>query len=295
MVDGSEQAVVGVAAHHGTARGRSSLVDRHNVIVAEQRSRITPSVEAAMEQTAPQRLSELAGHSFKTVRREVAGNFRTPDRAIVELLDDDDGLVRLQAASNLADRPELHIIAAKSPDKWVRAILAHTYARDSSRSLDRAVQELLAEDDFREVRGRLAQTTDVRPIFVRLLDDHDAGIRGWCAANPRASRADVDKILTDRSAVARAAAVVLGIQFPDDEQLVRLSNDSSRAVLSWIVDRYAVPREALAVIAKNSDGRVARNARDMLSRVDRGIRQPNFDEWMAEQARLVADASPWRT
>ncbi|WP_316308614.1 hypothetical protein, partial [Clavibacter michiganensis] len=111
------------------------------------------SVEAAV-------LRALAGHESESVRIAAAENAAADDLTIGRLLVDDVGVVRIAAASALRDRPQLHEVAASSPDKWVRAILAHLYADDDRRSLDLAVQKTLAVDPFGEVRGRTAETTD---------------------------------------------------------------------------------------------------------------------------------------
>jgi hypothetical protein len=128
-------------------------------------------VEEATNSGSTSRLEELAAHRSTSVRIAVAENTSSADGLILRLSRDADELVRLSAAGNVRNRPHIHDSLAHSDDKWVRAILAHTFARDDDRSLSYAVQRQLAFDDFWEVRERIAETTNYSDLFDSCLAD----------------------------------------------------------------------------------------------------------------------------
>lgn len=198
-------------------------------------------------------LRALAGHEAKSVRIAVAENSATDDPTIGRLLADDVDVVRFAAAAALRDRPQLHEVATSSPDKWVRAILAHLYADDDQRSLALAVQKTLAVDPFGEARGRTAETTNDLQIFEALLDDSSSTVRAMCALNPRISLDQMERLITDRDRAVRAAAAANGLRYPDDDQLVRLARDKSAEVRWAVLFRPDRPRRAIELIAEDSD------------------------------------------
>ena len=115
--------------------------------------------EASSRDTSPNRLAELASNASKTVRLSVAGNPAVPWHLLVNFANDPEEQIRVNAASSVAHVRAAEEPLSKSHDKWVRAILAHTYARQLG-ALSRSVQVTLADDDFPEVRARIAETTN---------------------------------------------------------------------------------------------------------------------------------------
>lgn len=198
-------------------------------------------------------LRTLAQHEWKSVRIAVAENTAADDRTIERLLADEVGDVRLAAAASLRERPQLHGVAARSPDRWVRAILADLYADDDRRSLARALQERLAADPFSETRARTARTTDDADIFESLLTDASPLVRGTCACNPRITLAQMERLVTDRDRRVRAGAATGGLRYPDDEQLLRLARDRSIEVRWAVLFRADRPWQAIELIAQDSD------------------------------------------
>jgi hypothetical protein len=242
--------------------------------------------EASDEQTDPQRLAELAAHPSKSVRLEVACNQVTPWQVLVQLTDDPDEQIRVNAAGNVNTVVEAQEQLSLSSDKWVRAILAHTYAR-SPGSLSRAIQLRLAEDDFLETRTRIAETTNFLDIFESFMSDPIAGIRASCAANPRIDREQMERLVTDRSAGVRAATIVRGCLYPDDEQLLRLARDRSKGVQWAALCRADAPLEAVEIIAQESDEFNRRQAERTLANLELHRSQQNI-EWRAnERARAT--------
>lgn len=198
-------------------------------------------------------LRALAEHEARPVRIAVAENVTTDDSTIGRLLVDDVDVVRFAAAAALHDRPQLHEVASSSPDKWVRAVLAHLYSDDDQSSLALAVQQTLAVDPFGEARGRTAETTNDVQIFEALLADPSSTVRAMCASNPRISLDQMERLITDRSRAVRAAAAANGLRYPDDDQLVRLARDESVEVRWAVLFRPDRPRRAIELIADDSD------------------------------------------
>lgn len=233
----------------------------------------------------PATLRALAEHESRSVRVAVAENAATDDLTIEHLLADDVDVVRATAADALRGRPQLHEVAARSPDKCVRAILAHLYVSDDQRSLARAVQKVLAVDPFGEVRGRMAQTTDDLQIFEALLADPSPAVRALCASNPRISLRQMERLVTDRNRMVRAAAAANGLRYPDDEQLLRLARDKSAEVRWAVLFRPDRPRRAIELIAEDSDEMNRQHARIAL-RDERAIIAPPATRWArAERQR----------
>lgn len=253
---------------------------------------IAAVVLQAEQSSDPLLLRTLGERPEETVRRAVAENPATDDGTLARLLHDLVDVVRATAATGLADRPQLHDDAARSPDRWVRAILAHTYARDDRRSLALPVQRLLAADDFDETRGRVGATTDDPEVFAALLDDASPRVRAWCASNPRISRAQMERLVTDPIRHVRAGAAANGLRWPDDDQLLRLAHDRSVEVRWAVVFRVDRPREALEVVARDSDEWNRRHA-ELALQDERNI---NADQVVAsartERAR-VRDLRPF--
>lgn len=249
---------------------------------------LMPSVRAAKLQAASSveaaTLRALAGHESRSVRIAVAENAATDDMTIRSLLVDDVDVVRSAAADALRDRPQLHEVAAGSPDRWVRAILAHLYVEDDRRSLALAVQERLAVDPFGEVRGRTAQTTNDLQVFEALLADPSSMVRGMCASNPRISLDQMARLVTDRDRAVRAAAAANGLRYPDDEQLLRLARDRSAEVRWAVLFRPDRPRRAIELIAEDSDEMNRHHARIALDD-ERNIIAPAVTQWTREERR----------
>lgn len=200
-----------------------------------------------------ERLDDLGHHKSNSVRLAVAENPAANDDTIGVLLQDANNVVRLSAAGNLADRPALHPIALSSEDKWVRTVLAHTFARRDDRSLPYDVQRALASDEFFETRERIAETTNYADLFESLLSDENPRVRGMCAANPRITLDQMERLVTDRSKVVRGRAAALGLQYPHDEQLVRLAQDRSADVRWAVLFRPDRPRRAVELIGRDPD------------------------------------------
>jgi hypothetical protein len=103
---------------------------------------------------------------------------------------------RLNAAGSVSKVPEAPEELSRSSDKWVRAILAHAFAR-SSGSLIRSVQLTLAEDEFPETRARIAVTTNYLDVFETLIVDPQIRVRAGSAASPQMERDQMERLVTD--------------------------------------------------------------------------------------------------
>jgi hypothetical protein len=214
-------------------------------------ARTSPAAEAATTRSS-ERLRELAGHRFVTVRQAVAENDAAPDDVVIGLVEDANPVVRSAAATTGTARPGTHAALAASSDRWVRAILAHTAAA-GARPPAYEIQRGLVEDSVAEVRERVAETTSFQDLFDRLLRDPSPRVRGICAANPRVTRDVVDRLLSDPSAVVRRLAVAGGIRYPDDGQLLRMASDRSVEVRWQVAIRPGAWRRALDVLSYDSD------------------------------------------
>ena len=202
--------------------------------------------------TDPTRLRALAEHRSKTVRLTVASNGFADDRAIELLLHDEDPRIQLGAAgNNLARRPTLHELVFSSADPQIRGAVAYAQSFDLALSYD--MQKVLAAEDLVETRGRIAETTNYSDLFDALLEDREPRVRGMCAANPRISRDQMERLVTDRNRIVRGYAAVFGLLYPDDEQLIRLAVDRAAAVRWHVLFRVDRPRAAIELIAQDSD------------------------------------------
>jgi hypothetical protein len=213
------------------------------------------------------------------VRYAVASNAATDDETISNLLDDPAEPVRWAAASNLAERPALQQLVARSTEEWLRVALASTFRDQDDRSLSRDVQRTLMADTFVETRSRIAETTNYLDIFEALLRDPAVQVRAGCAANPRITREQMETLVTDRTWEVRAATAGTGMRYPDDEQLFRLAQDRSVGVRWAVVFRVDRPRAALELIAKDRDEMNAHHARSELE-----------DEDSVNSARVTTEA-----
>lgn len=246
-------------------------------------------IERAGRSDDPDELAALSRHEARSVRQAVATNGLASDATVSTLLDDPDPLVRLTvAAENLRDRPGLQMVAARSPDKDVRAVLAHTFAVDWESALPIAVQELLAADESPEVRGRTAETTTDAELFEQLLRDDAIIVRAHCAANPRINHAQMTRLVSDRRAEVRATVAGRGLRYPDDDQLIQLASDRSANVRWAVLFRVDRPREALLRIAQDPDEWNRQHAQLALQR-ETLINGPAVIEYeRAERARARA-------
>lgn len=222
--------------------------------------KVAELADLASTSTDASALRDLSRHRSKAVRMSVAGNPAADDETIARLSHDADELVRLACAGNLANRPVLQRAAAASSEKWVRAKLAGTFARDDKRSLPYDLQARLAGDEFRDVRGWIAETTNYRDLFDLLIVDADPRVRARCAANPRISRAQMELLVTDRQWGVRAYTASAGLRYPDDEQIVRLAGDRSAEVRWAVLFRVDRPREAVEMITQDADEMNRRHA-----------------------------------
>ncbi|PPF55999.1 hypothetical protein C5C13_11685 [Clavibacter michiganensis] len=209
-------------------------------------------------------LRSLSTHRSMSVRYAVADNPATDDETIARLIDDPNESVRYTAASNLAERPALQQLVARSSDEWLRAALASTFLDQDDRSLPRDVQRALMADTFAETRSRIAETTNYLDIFETLLHDSDDRVSAACAANPRIEREQMERLITDPKWEVRASAAARGMRYPDDEQLLRLAQDRSVGVRWTVVYRPDRPRAALELIAKDDDEMNAHAAKSVL-------------------------------
>ncbi len=239
-------------------------------------------------------LVELAKHRFATVRRAVASNLRTPDQVVVVLAADAHEMVRLDAAASALYRPGIHDGLSRSSDKWVRAVLADVYATTPGRALAYEVQRRLAQDEFNEVRIRIATHTAYLDLFEVLLGDDDPKVRGSCASNPRATRDHIETCIGDRSWQVRAAAAANGVLYPDADQLIRLAQDRSAQVRWSVLFRVDTPTAAIAIIASDSDEMNRRHAMQALGGQALNATQARaFRRREREQATLLSfDPSP---
>jgi hypothetical protein len=242
--------------------------------------------EAANAATSPERFAELASHPSKAVRREVAGNPLAPWQVLVALANEPDEQIRLNAASSVSKVPEAQEELSRSSDKWVRAILAHTFAR-SSGSLVRSVQLTLAEDEFPETRARIAETTNYLDIFETLMVDPQPRVRSGSAANPRIDRDQMERLVTDPAAAVRAATAAVGCLYPDEDQMLRLARDKSKGVQWWALYRADGPLAVVEIIAAEGDEMNSRHAKGILADTALHRSATNL-EWRAnERARAI--------
>lgn len=232
---------------------------------------------AAQEQsTSSERLVELSRHRLITVRMAVAANSSTPSVVLAEMSSDTSPRIREQVALNTSlDDATVLALAADLKREVRRAAAINARGRDQvvealSRStdpevreyiawhnsvspLDHDVQARLATDSEWQVRQQIAETTNYRALFDRLLEDPNPRVRGSCAGNPRATRSDIERLIADRSAVVRSMTVALGVVYPDDEQLLRLARDKSANTQWAVIMRVDTPREALEIVANEGD------------------------------------------
>lgn len=221
--------------------------------------------EEAATTTSIKRIVELAAHPSKKVRCAVADNPEASDQVIMMLAHDDVEIVRLSAASAASGRPALHEALSNSEEKWVRAILAHSAAIDMTNQLPRDVQLRFARDEFREVRERIAHTTEFLEVFELLLLDPDARVRGYCAINPRITESQMDRLVTDRSWMARASSTS-GLRYPRDEQLIALATDKSEKVRWLALARIDTPTEVIGLALNDPSQHIRDEAKRILAR-----------------------------
>lgn len=239
------------------------------------------------------RLRELSEHRSARVRHAVAANPASDDDIVARLLRDEIEVVRLAAATNLAERPELQRVAADSPDRAVRAILAHIFRWRFDHFLPYDVQSKLAVDIDQECRARVAETTNYGDLFEMLLNDADPHVRGRCAGNPRITREQMETLVTDRAATVRAYPPKCGLLFPDEEQLIRLARDRSANVRWNVLFRVDRPREAIELIASDVDETNRRHAQSALLDTRRIIAAQAEDDVRDRRAQAVGVA-PFR-
>jgi hypothetical protein len=135
------------------------------------------------------------------------------------------------------------------------------------------------EDASTEIRSRMAETTNHLDVFETLMSDDDRRVRAACAANPRITLEQMERLVTDRNWEVRASAVGSGMRYPDDEQILRLAEDRSAGVRWAVVFRVDRPRAALELIAKDRDEMNARLAKSELE-----------DERSINSAHVTTDA-----
>lgn len=219
--------------------------------------------EAEDPTTAPERIAALAADPSALVRAAAAAHRTVDDATLLRLAADTSSLVRVTAAAGAAGRPGVEGGLAASADTGVREVLAHTYADDARCALLRTTQEVLARDDVAEVRARVAETTGYRDLYDRLLADTDPRVRGRCAANPRATRDDVERLLTDPRAVTRRIALAVAADI-SDHALLRAAHDRSADVRWCALTRAGAPRAIAEALADDPDETVRGHARAAL-------------------------------
>ena len=192
----------------------------------------------------------MSADSSWRLKEQVALNTSLDDETVLSLATDLKLEVRRAAAINARGRDRVVEVLSRSPYPEVRQFVAW---HNSVSQLDRDVQTRLAADPEREVRQHIAETTQYRALFDQLLEDSDPRVRGVCAGNPRATRSDIERLLSDRSATVRSMAVALGVVFPDDEQLLRMARDRSANTQWALIMRVDAPREALEIVAREGD------------------------------------------
>ncbi|MEP6479113.1 MAG: hypothetical protein ABJB03_09230 [Rhodoglobus sp.] len=236
-----------------------------------------PALAAAQSLSTPvERLVELSQHRLIDIRIEVAKNPSTPpatlqrlsvdrsarirlavahnpsldDELVLALAEDPTPIVPLAAAWNARGRPAVIPVLARSLDASIRRIVA---SLNRSSQLEHDTQQLLAADENREVREQIAETTQYRDIFESLMSDPNPRVRGHCGGNPRATRDDIEQLLADRSGTTRTLTVVLGVKYPDDDQLVRVARDRTVNAQWAVVMRVGSPRVAVEIVALEGD------------------------------------------
>lgn len=232
--------------------------------------------DASKPSTPPERLRELGRHRLIAVRMAVAANPSAPGDLVIQLSADASPKLREQVACNPSIDDKTMLVLAEDREPPVRRAAAiNARGRDRvletlSRSDDAVVRQIvawhnsvvplhhdlqtrLATDHDGEVRGHIAGSTQYRALFEQLMDDSNPRVRGACAANPRAMRSDIERLITDRSATVRSMAVALGVVYPDDEQLIRLARDRSVSTQWAVIMRVDAPREALEIVAEEGD------------------------------------------
>lgn len=255
-------------------------------------AKVADLVEDAKGTADAGRLRELSDHRSVRVRQAVASNPASSDAIVEQMLADDSSVVRLSAASNLAERPRVQGIAANSSDEWVRSVLAHSFRWTFDRSLSYEVQAKLAADRNVECRARVAETTNYLDLFEALLVDPHDRVRGRCAGNPRITREQMQVLVADPSATVRSFAASSGMVYPDDEQLLRLAGDRSSTVRWHVLFRVDRPRKAIEVISADSDD-INRQHAQLALRNNHNIISSEVEESARERRRQAARLAPF--
>jgi hypothetical protein len=227
------------------------------------------TAEAASPATSHGRLAELATHRSRSVRMAVADNPAASDELLALLADDTDTVVRMIAAQNEVPRPDLEEHLSRSPHSDVRRVLADKY-RWSAVDLPWSAQYRLAQDSEKEVRERMAATTNYLDVFMILMADPLPIVRAYCSKNPRVTREQLNTLMEDSSYVVRASVAggwaARVSSRPDDEQLLRLAADKSVVVRHNVVTRYDVPSAALALLRSDPDAQIREEAERVFRR-----------------------------
>jgi hypothetical protein len=262
------------------------LLTSRTLAIMKPMSSFDPVLRDAQEPGTPVgRLVELSTRRSVRIRSAAAANPSIPDDLVLTLARDTNAAVRMAAADNSRGRPFVVRVLASSPYPAVRSAIAALNASGPG-SVDRELQEQLADDTDPECRRSIARATNYLAVFEQLLRDPDPKVRGECAANPRATREHIETLVTDRSKVTRRMAVWSGVLYPDDEQLVRLARDRSADVRWGVISRVGAPREALEIIAAEPDETNSSHARRALN--GDGV---NSEIVVAETLRARIDAT----
>ncbi|MES2094553.1 MAG: hypothetical protein V4531_12185 [Actinomycetota bacterium] len=75
----------------------------------------------------------------------------------------------------------------------------------------------------------------------------------------------MERLVSDRAWKTRSLAAETGLRYPTDEQLVRLARDRSADVRWAVLSRVDAPREALEIIAQDSNGMNRQHAERILN------------------------------
>ena len=199
--------------------------------------------------TSPRLLQWLAGYKIKTgyqkkywfleqnqrvVQCAVAGNPRTPQGAIYQLVSANEVVLRRQAVLHPSLEALDHAIMALDKEAEVRAALAPLPRLASD------VYAQLATDPAPEVRAALARNTHVPlEILSVLARDSEPQVRAAAAGNPRLPVELQAELLGDSAETVRAA--LSGNARLSQEHAIRLARDPSTRVRKYLAANPHTP------------------------------------------------------
>lgn len=211
----------------------NALADFDEYIVAEL---------AACEHVPPQLLAQLAAHEDRSVREAIAGNPRTPGKALEGLCTEED--FQILVASN-PNTPEKTLTRLATLEEF-------RYAVADNPSTPSATLMKLAEDDDEEISRALARNPSTpSSVLVRLAGEQIGFVRQWVAGNPFTPEPTLLELANDSDEDVRQAVG----QNPNTPSptLAQLSADKVRLVRWGVAGNPKTPPTILAQLATDKD------------------------------------------